>query len=257
MLLTLAFWRSIWRTFFIQASWSFERMQNLGFLYAMLPGLRSVIPPEKLDEAVRRHSQFFNTHPYFASTVVGAVLKLEEEGAKEPSQANERNLNALKAGLMGSLGAIGDSLFWAALRPFAAWVGVFALFLDAPLLGSALFLLIYNLPHLLVRFGGAAIGYAAGLDVVRQLRRVDFPGVAQRVKGAAVAGAFAALPFAALPLASMHVAGGRGLRTGSLALATLLFVLIGRGFSGTRLAAGFLAIILAGSWLWETFGGLE
>lgn len=244
MLLTLAFWRGVWRTFFIQATWNFERMQNLGFLFAVMPVLRQLYSGKDLEEAARRHVQFFNTHPYFASTIVGSVVKLEEDAARA-GQPPDRNLNALKVGLMGSLGAVGDSLFWAALRPLAAWLMVFAAMLGAPAAGLVLFGLAYNLPHLIVRFGGAAIGYAAGLDVVRQLRRVDFPQLAQRLKGGAVAAAFASLP-----LVAWNVAGTRELRSLSVLAAAVLLWVIARGFSGTKLAVGFLAVIVGGSWVW-------
>lgn len=249
MLLTLAFWRSIWRTFFIQAAWNFERMQNLGFLYVMMPILRQITSGPGFDEAVRRHVQFFNTHPYFASTIVGATAKLEEDAAHADGAAL-RNMSALKVGLMGSLGAIGDSLFWAALRPLSAWIAVFAAALGHPGLGVGLFLILYNVPHLAVRFVGAAIGYAAGLDVVRQLRRVDFPHMAQRLKGASVAAAFATLP-----LLTYAVAGGREVRTGAVAVAAALLVVVSRGLGGTRLALAFLVLIIAGAWLRQALGG--
>lgn len=250
MLLTLAFWRSIWRTFFLQAAWNFERMQNLGFLYAMLPVLRQLSHGEReLIEAARRHGQFFNTHPYFASTIVGAVAKLEED-ARSGDETVLRSMNALKVGLMGSLGAIGDSLFWAALRPLAAWLAVIAALAGQPLLGVVVFMMVYNVPHLVVRYGGGAIGYAAGLDVVRQLRRVDFPRVAQRLKGAAVMAAFAALP-----LLAFHAADGRALRAGSVLAAVAFFAVIAKGVSGTKLAAVLLAAVIFGTWIWNALGG--
>jgi PTS system mannose-specific IID component len=249
MLLTLTFWRSIWRTFFIQAAWNFERMQNLGFLYVMLPVLRQIRSGPAFDEAVRRHVQFFNTHPYFASTIVGATIKLEEDAARDGGDSL-RSMNALKVGLMGSLGAIGDSLFWAALRPLCAWLAVFLVVLGRPLAALLVFLLLYNLPHLIVRFGGAAVGYAAGLDVVRQLRRVDFPHLAQRLKGAAV---FVA--FATLPLLAYAIAGEPELRSAGVAVAGLLLVIVSRGIGGTRLAALFLSVILIGTWVHHVLGG--
>lgn len=250
MLLTLAFWRSVWRTFYIQAVWNFERMQNLGFLYAMLPVLRHLARGEReLIDSVRRHGQFFNTHPYFASTIIGAVAKLEED-ARSGDENVLRSMNALKVGLMGSLGAIGDSLFWAALRPLAAWLAVIAASLGHPVGGALLFLVVYNVPHVVVRYGGGAIGYAAGIDVVRQLRRVDFPHVAQRLKGAAIAAAFAALP-----LLAYHAADGRALRAGAVLAAVAFFTVISKGVSGTKLAAALLAAVLLGTWLWNALGG--
>jgi mannose PTS system EIID component len=249
MLLTLAFWRSVLRTLLVQACWNFERMQNVGFLYASLPMLRLAWKDQrKLLDAARRHSQFFNTHPYFTPIIIGAVGRLEEDWAAGQQDA-ERNINALKLGLMGSLGAVGDSLFWAALRPLSAWLAVIIAVLGHPLAAVIVFLLSYNLPHLIVRFGGAATGYAAGIDVVRQLKRVNFPDVAQQLKAAAVTAAFAALP-----LLVWRFAPQADLRASGVLFAVIVFALIRRGATGTRLAVGYLALTLVAAWLWNLLG---
>ena len=227
-------------------------MQNVGFLYMLLPILRETLAPAQLPEAVRRHVQFFNTHPYFSSTVLGAVARLEEEGAANPASPAYLNMSALKLGLMGSLGAIGDSLFWAALRPLGAWIAVILMMTGHTLMGVAAFLTVYNVPHLLVRFGGAAVGYAAGVDVVRQLRRVDFPHLTQRLKGLAVACAFAALPLVAWRSGTQ---GWVGPKTLAVAAVTGFVLMILRGSGGTRLAAGYLSVCLAVVWIWNALGG--
>lgn len=248
MLLTWSYWRAILRSFFIQAAWNFERMQNLGFLYAILPVLRAVWSGDRLLEAARRHAGFFNTHPYFAPLILGLVARLEEAWAHGES-GPERQLNALKAVLMGSLGAIGDSLFWAALRPFCAWVAILLAVMGWPYLGVVIFLVAYNAPHLLVRLVGGAIGYAVGLDIVQQLRRVDFLGMARLIKGAAVSTALAVLPLLAWRSGELpHV------RVGAVLLAALLFLLIRRGAGGTKLAGGYLALALLTAWAWTNLG---
>jgi mannose/fructose/N-acetylgalactosamine-specific phosphotransferase system component IID len=249
MLLSLVFWRSVWRTFFIQSCWNFERMQNLGFLFAILPTLREVWQGHELDAAVRRHIQFFNTHPYFAPLIIGAVSRLEEDWSND-KQGAERDINSLKLGLMGSLGAVGDSLFWAAARPFSAWAGVVLVLMGWPVTGLVAFLVLYNVPHLAVRIGGAATGYAAGIGVVAQLKRVNFPDMAQRVKAAAMF-----LAFAALPLLAWRAGPTAELRIGAVLLAGVIFLLVRRGAGGTRLAAGYLSLLLLSLWLWNTFGG--
>jgi PTS system mannose-specific IID component len=38
----LTFLRIYLRSFVLQASWNFEKLQNLGFYYMILPGLRSI-----------------------------------------------------------------------------------------------------------------------------------------------------------------------------------------------------------------------
>ena len=69
------------RLFLLQASWNFERLQSLGALYVMAPGLRFLYQGKDLSMAFQRHLSYFNTHPYMASPVLGAALALEESGA--------------------------------------------------------------------------------------------------------------------------------------------------------------------------------
>ena len=54
-----------WRSFMYGASWNYERMQNLGFLYTILPTLKKIYKDKKEDMSVAmsRHLEFFNTHP--------------------------------------------------------------------------------------------------------------------------------------------------------------------------------------------------
>ena len=54
------------RSFLVQASWNFERLQNLGFFYLLSPGLRSIYGDSLPSDVCERHSAYFNTHPYFS-----------------------------------------------------------------------------------------------------------------------------------------------------------------------------------------------
>lgn len=71
-----------WRSTFLQGSWNFERMQNLGWAYTLIPAIKKLYT-KKEDQiaALERHLEFFNTHPYVAAPVMGVTLALEEERA--------------------------------------------------------------------------------------------------------------------------------------------------------------------------------
>jgi len=71
---------------------------------------------------------------------------------------------------MGSLGAIGDSFFWGALRPMASVAGALLALLH-PLLGIAAMLLLYNGVHLMLRRRGFAAGMEGPEAVVGWLKR--------------------------------------------------------------------------------------
>ncbi|HWR73495.1 MAG TPA: PTS system mannose/fructose/sorbose family transporter subunit IID, partial [Nitrospirota bacterium] len=112
-----------WRSFLLQASWSFERMQSLGFAFAMLPVLRK-LNPDAAERAsrVRDHMTYFNTQPYMASFVLGAASRREKElaaGRRPPEDIAE-----IKTALAGPLGALGDGFFWGGIKPLAAVLAV-------------------------------------------------------------------------------------------------------------------------------------
>lgn len=190
------------RALFLQAAWNFERMQHLGFCFALLPLLRRLHPepgsPERR-EALRRHLEFFNTHPVMAAAILGAVARLEAEGQGGAA-------HSCKMALMGSYGAIGDSFFWGALRPAAGIVGAAVGLLwagvglpggtgAAAAVGPAVALVLYNVPQLWLRAFGVFGGARLGLAVVEAIRRFGFPELTVQVRsfGAATLGLAAAV----------------------------------------------------------------
>ena len=92
------------RSLLIQASWSFHLLQSIGFAYALLPILRKLYP-DRTEYASRLnlHTEYFNTQPYLASFILGAVVKLEEERAirdvlrflTEQNQVDRRRVSAV------------------------------------------------------------------------------------------------------------------------------------------------------------------
>ena len=95
-------------------------MQNIGFAYCMMPALKKLYSGDDLKQAAKRHLEFFNTHPYLAASLLGASIRIEEDiaaGTRSPD-----DVRTFKRVMMGPMAAIGDSFFWASLRPFvAAW----------------------------------------------------------------------------------------------------------------------------------------
>jgi mannose PTS system EIID component len=167
--------RGCGRSFLHQASWNFERMQNLGLAYQLLPGLRRLHGGEPPAEVLQRHVEYFNTHPYMSSWVAGTVLRLEEKQLAGETLAVDAI--TFRDMVMAPYAAMGDALFWGALRPLAAVVGLFLAFqgiMWAPLVR----LLLFNLPHLVFRCGGWLVGYLQELRSVELLQRLRLPDVA-------------------------------------------------------------------------------
>jgi mannose/fructose/N-acetylgalactosamine-specific phosphotransferase system component IID len=169
-----------WRSFFIQASWSYDRMQSLGFAFAMIPVLRRLYPDRsEFSARLAAHMEYFNTQPYLASFVLGAAARAEETRAAARGPAPD--LAELKKTLMAPLGALGDSFFWGSLKPFASAAAV-AVLLTGSVWAPLLFLFLYNVIHVGLRFGLVFIGYGTEGDVVGLLSRYNFTRLARRYK---------------------------------------------------------------------------
>ena len=106
-----------WRHQFLQGSWNYERMQNGGWCYSIIPAIKKLYPnKEDRVSALKRHLEFYNTHPYVSAPVMGVALALEEERANG-ADINDTAIQGVKVGMMGPLAGVGDTVFWFTLRP--------------------------------------------------------------------------------------------------------------------------------------------
>jgi PTS system mannose-specific IID component len=169
-----------WRSFFIQASWSYDRLQSLGFAFALIPILRRLYPDrETFTGRLAAHTEYFNTQPYLASFVLGAAARAEEDRAMGRNTAAD--VVELKKTLMAPLGALGDSFFWGSLKPFAASAAV-AVLLTGAWWAPLLFLFLYNIVHVGLRLSLVFVGYETAGDVVALMSRYNFTKLARRYK---------------------------------------------------------------------------
>lgn len=93
---------------FLQGSWNYERMQNGGWCFAMIPAIKKLYT-SKDDQiaALKRHLEFYNTHPYVSAPVIGVTLALEEERANG-APIDDVAIQGVKVGMMGPLAGVGD-----------------------------------------------------------------------------------------------------------------------------------------------------
>ncbi|MGM3175438.1 PTS mannose transporter subunit IID [Dickeya lacustris] len=175
------------RSNLFQGSWNFERMQALGFCFSMVPAIRRLYPensPERR-QAIKRHLEFFNTHPFVAAPILGVTLAMEEQRANG-APIDDGAINGLKVGLMGPLAGVGDPIFWGTARPVFAALGA-GLAMNGSLLGPLLFFVLFNVVRLLVRYSGIAYGYRKGANIVSDMGG----GLLQKMtEGASILGLF-------------------------------------------------------------------
>ena len=154
-----------WRSMCVNASFNYERHMSQGIQYALSPALTKLYDDKKdLSKALVRHSEFFNSTPALCPFILGVTLALEEKNA-EDQEFDESSINAIKVSLMGPLAGIGDSIFWGTLRPLAGGIAC-SLALAGNSFAPIIFLLLFNIPHLLVRYFGLKFGYNSGMKAL-------------------------------------------------------------------------------------------
>ena len=158
------------RSFYLQALFSAQRQQGLGFAFAFLPVIRRLYSGvEEQGKALARHLGFFGTHPVLSGYVLGVVARLEERRARG-IPIGETQIEDVKRALASPLAALGDPLFWVTLRPLAGLAGILGMaFLPLAnpwgpdlrvLVCPLLALLTYNAVALRFRIAGVPRGYA-------------------------------------------------------------------------------------------------
>lgn len=218
------------RSFAIQGSWNYRTMLGQGFAFALLPVLRHVYGEDRaeLERALERHAGHFNAHPYLAGLALGAVARMEVDGA-DPEE-----IRRFKAAVRGPLGGLGDRLVWVGALPAAALAGLVVVLAGAPVwLPPLLFVATYNAVHLAVR----AWAFRAGLQ--------EGPRVAGRLRGAEL------MRYARwLATLATFLVGGLG------GLAAVRVALDGNGVAGGLALAAGAAVVVVGArrgqdaWRW-------
>lgn len=154
-----------WRSLFLQASFCYERMQAGGWVYSLMPALKKIYKGklEELKAALKDHLEFFNTHPFLVTPILGIIAAMEEKG--EDREA----IRGVKIALMGPLGGIGDAIAWLTILPICAGLGA-SLSIQGNPLGPILFLILFNIFHFALVFGGINYGYNTGLNALSALK---------------------------------------------------------------------------------------
>ena len=175
-----------WRSTFLQGSWNYERMQNLGWAYSLIPALKKLYT-KKEDQiaALERHLEFFNTHPYVAAPIMGVTLALEEERANGV-EIDDAAIQGVKIGMMGPLAGIGDPVFWFTVRPILGALGA-SLAASGNLVGPLLFFCGWNAIRMAFLWYTQEFGYKAGSEITKDMSG----GILKDItKGASILGMF-------------------------------------------------------------------
>lgn len=174
------------RSYFLLSSFNYERMQNGGVAYTLIPAIKKLYS-SKADRAaaLKRHLEFFNTHPFMANPIFGVTLALEEERANGVN-VDDAAISGVKIGMMGPLAGAGDPLFWFTLRPIMLSLGA-SLAVSGNVAGPFVFFILWNIMAAAVKWYTQEFGYRAGTAITDDLSG----GLLQKVtRGASMMGMF-------------------------------------------------------------------
>ena len=174
------------RSYFLLSSFNYERMQNGGVAYTLIPAIKKLYS-SKADRAaaLKRHLEFFNTHPFMANPIFGVTLALKEERANG-ANVDDAAISGVKIGMMGPLAGAGDPLFWFTLRPIMLSLGA-SLAVSGNVAGPFVFFILWNIMAAAVKWYTQEFGYRAGTAITDDLSG----GLLQKVtRGASMMGMF-------------------------------------------------------------------
>ncbi|HEX4722622.1 MAG TPA: PTS system mannose/fructose/sorbose family transporter subunit IID, partial [Pseudonocardiaceae bacterium] len=155
--LNRSFWRYFWS---FQISWNYERMQALGFCWAMIPVLRYLHRDDRaFAEAMQRHLSFFNTSPIIGGPfILGSTIAMEEG-------SSATSADGMKVAMMGPLAGIGDALTFVVYNSIiftlaSNWA------LDGHVIGPIFAAVFVLVPYFIVRRWQFGFGYRQGKNLI-------------------------------------------------------------------------------------------
>ena len=156
------------RSTFLQGSWNYERMQNGGWCYSIIPAIKKLYSKEEdRAAALKRHLEFYNTHPYVSAPVMGVTLALEEERANG-MPVDDQTVQGVKVGMMGPLAGVGDPVFWFTVRPILGALGA-SLALSGSIVGPLLFFVVWNIVRIAFLWYTQEFGYKVGTSIAKDM----------------------------------------------------------------------------------------
>ena len=174
------------RSYFLLASFNYERMQNGGVAYTFIPAIKKLYQTkEDRAAALKRHLEFFNTQPFMANPIFGVTLALEEERANG-AEIDDAAISGVKVGMMGPLAGIGDPVFWFTVRPILGALGA-SLAQAGNIAGPLIFFIGWNLIRMAFLWYTQELGYKAGSEITKDMSG----GILKDItKGASILGMF-------------------------------------------------------------------
>ena len=146
---------------------NYERMQSLSLTYCFTPVLEKLYkdaPKEERINAMKRHLEYFNTHPLAIPFILGISAALEESTEEDQKDT----VVGIKTSLMGPFAGLGDSLLNLTWYPIAGSIGASLCVNDGSIIGPLVMFLMINLLYWPLKYFGLHKGYEMGMDLVEK-----------------------------------------------------------------------------------------
>lgn len=155
--------KMIWRSCNLQICFNYERMQAIGWLWCMLPGLKAVHKnKDDLAMSMAHNLDFLNTHPFIVTFVMGLVLSMEQNKMEIPT------IRAVRISTAAPLGGIGDALFWFTLIPIVAGMTC-GMAISGNIMGPIMYFVIAFGVEMVLRYVLMYWSYNLGLEAVNMM----------------------------------------------------------------------------------------
>lgn len=161
---------SFWRWWYGNLTcFSQEHMQTFGYMWSMLAIIKDLYgTKEEQCKALEAYYPFFNTEPQIGSIVVGITAGLEEARANGAEGIDDEMINGIRAGLMGPLAGIGDSLIVGTYIPIL--LGIALGFAEGgSAIGPIFYILVWNATSIWFQHWIYYKGYSLGGSAVEVL----------------------------------------------------------------------------------------
>lgn len=158
---------SFWRWFYGNLTcFSHEHMQTFGYMWSMLPIIQELYETkDEQAEKLQTYYPFFNTEPQIGSIVVGITAGLEEARANGAEEIDDEMINGIRAGLMGPLAGIGDSLIVGTYIPVLLGIAL-GLAEGGSIIGPMFYIVVWNVTSIFFQKWIYNKGYELGGSAV-------------------------------------------------------------------------------------------
>lgn len=127
-----------------EACYNYERLQALGAANLMITPIRELYDTnEERVEELRKYMVFYNSEVFTVGPIINGIACSMEEARANGEHVTEKDINAVRTGLMGPVAGIGDTVMQGILFPILFGIGC-SMALDKSYLGPILSFVIFE-----------------------------------------------------------------------------------------------------------------